>query len=272
MAGLTPPARLQHGPCSLTPLRFNRSHQAGPNHDKPEPAGDVIMKAADVMVTDVITLRPDDTVQHAASVLLDRGISAAPVVAADGKLDGLVSEGDLVRRAEIGTARRRSWWLELLTTPEARAQDYVRSHAVKVADVMTTDVVTATEGSSLADIVTLLEKNGIKRVPVVRDGKVVGIVSRRNIVQAFARTAAAKAPAAQASDDEIRDRVMQQVRAMGWAKPWLLNVTVSNGVVQLWGPVDTQQERQGLRVAAESTPGVTAVEDNLYHIPITSGA
>src|SRR6188474_534479 len=148
------------------------------------------MKAADVMVTDVIALRPQDTVQTAAAVLLDKRISAAPVINDEGRLVGIVSEGDLMRRSEIGTERRRSWWLQCLVAPETKAQEFIKAHAVKVADVMSKHVVTAKEDTSLQGVATILEKNGIKRVPILRGEKVVGIVSRRNIVQAFAQTAA----------------------------------------------------------------------------------
>lgn len=229
------------------------------------------MKAADIMVRDVISVRPDDSVQNAAAILLDRRVSAAPVVAADGRLVGIVSEGDLVRRAEIGTERRRSWWLELLTAPETRAQEFIKAHAVKVADVMTKQVVTATEDASLAAIATLLERNGIKRVPIVRGDKVVGIVSRRNLLQAFVDAASARSFVSR-SDETIRNAIIDQIRALPWGKPWLLTVTVADGVVALWGPVDSEQERQVMRVAVEATPGVMAVKDNLYRIPRSAAA
>ena len=224
------------------------------------------MKAADVMVTDVIAVRPQDTVRDAAAVLLERRVSAAPVVDDDGGLVGIVSEGDLMRRTEIGTDRRRSWWLELLTAPETRAQEYVKAHARKIADVMTKDVVTATEDMPLRDVATLLEKNGIKRVPVVRRGKVVGIISRRNILQAFARSAT-PIPV-NPSDLAIQKAIIDQIRSLPWGKPWLLTVTVTDGVVELWGPVDSAEERQAIRVAAEATPGVREVRDSLYRMPM----
>lgn len=227
------------------------------------------MQAADIMVRDVISVRPDDTVQNVAAILLDRRISAAPVVAADGRLVGIVSEGDLVRRAEIGTERRRSWWLDLLTAPETRAQEFIKAHAVKVADVMTKNVVTAAEDTSLAAVATLLERNGIKRVPIVRGDKVVGIVSRRNLLQAFVDTASSRGVASP-GDKAIHDAIVDQIRVLPWGKPWLLTVTVADGVVELWGPVDSEQERQVMRVAAEATPGVTAVKDNLYRIPVSA--
>jgi CBS domain-containing protein len=223
------------------------------------------------MVTDVITVRPRDTVRDVAATLLKCGISAAPVVDGEGRLVGIVSEGDLIRRAEIGTERRRSWWLELLTTPETRAQEFVKAHAVKVADVMTKDVVTATEDMPLGDVATLLEKSGIKRVPIVRDDRVVGIVSRRNILQAFAQSAGTDREV-NASDAAIRDAINAQLRALPWGRPWLLTATVIGGVVELWGRVESAEERQAIRVAAEATPGVKSVEDKLYRIPLSAAA
>ena len=225
------------------------------------------MKAADVMVKDVVTVQPNDTVQMAAKVLLDHRISAAPVVDAAGHLVGMLSEGDLVRRIEIGTQKRHSWWLQLFSTAEVGARDFVKSHALKVADVMTRDVVTGAEGTSLEAIASLLEKHGIKRVPIMRDDKLVGLVSRANLLQAFASAAARSGGDVRTSDHEIRERIVDQIRALPWGMPWLVTVTVQDGVAELWGPIHSEDQRQALRVAAESTPGVKAVKENLYRLP-----
>ena len=135
------------------------------------------MNAADVMVTNVITVGPDACLQDVAHLFLTNRISAAPVVSTDGKIVGIVSEGDLMRRAEAGTGRRRSWWLSLLTGREVLAAEYIKEHSRKVADVMTREVITAAPQTSLRDIANILEKNGIKRVPIVDGGKIIGIVS-----------------------------------------------------------------------------------------------
>ena len=225
------------------------------------------MKAADVMVNDVITLRPDDTVQKAAKVLLDHRISGAPVIDAEGRLVGMLSEGDLMRRSEIGTERRQSWWLKLLSLPEIEARDFVKAHAVKVADVMTRQMVTATESHTLGEIASLLEKHGIKRVPIVRDKRVIGIVSRANLLQAFARASAEPDRETTGDDQATRERIVEQIRALPWGMPWLLTVTVQDGVAELWGPVHSEEQRQALRVAAECVPGVKAVKENLYRLP-----
>jgi CBS domain-containing protein len=235
-----------------------------------ETQGAPAMKAADVMVTNVITVGPDATVQEVAGILLTNRISGVPVIGAGGELIGIVSEGDLMRRAEAGTGRRRPWWLSVLTGREVLAGEYVKEHSRKVADVMTPRVVTATPDTPLQDIATTLEKNGIKRVPIVKDGKVIGIVSRANLLQALASLPKNGADA-EPSDSAIRDDVMARLQAEAWTRPSLVNVIVNEGTVELWGIVDSQTEKRAVRVAAEVTPGVRAINDNLVIRPAESG-
>jgi CBS domain-containing protein len=228
------------------------------------------MKAADVMTSKVITVGPDAQLQDVAQSLLANRISAMPVVAADGKLIGIISEGDLMRRVESGTERRRSWWLSLLSGREALANEYIKEHSRKVSDVMTREVITVKPETPLSDIATVLERNGIKRVPVVQDGKVVGIISRANLLQALAsyRTPIeGRAP----SDAALRENVMARINSEPWSRPALINVIVQDGNVELWGIVETQVEKKAVRVAAEVTPGVRAVNDNLIVRPLESG-
>ena len=227
------------------------------------------MKAADVMVTNVISVTPDVLVQDVAYILLSNRISAVPVTDDDGRLLGIVSEGDLMRRAETGTGRHRSWWLAMLTRPEALAADYVREHARRVTDVMTREVVTATPETSLQDIATLLEKNGIKRLPIVEGGRVVGIVSRANLLQALASTR--RQIGVDADDAAIREGIVRRLKAQSWISPSLMNVIVQDGTAELWGIVNSQAEKRAVRVAAEATPGVRAVNDNLIVQPAVSG-
>ena len=198
---------------------------------------------------------------------MEHRISAVPVVDEDGMLVGIVSEGDLMRRAEIGTERRHPWWLELLALPETRAREFVKANGTRVAEVMTRDVVTATEDTPLDDLAKLLEKNGIKRVPIVREGKVVGIVSRRNIVQALVRSTG-KTPPVHASDTAICEQILEQVRSLTGGKPWLLSIGVTDGIVELWGPVQSVNVKTAIRLAAEATPGVKSVKDQLYYFPL----
>ena len=227
------------------------------------------MRAADVMVTNVITVGPDASVPDVARILLANRISGVPVVGANGKLVGIVSEGDLLHRVEAGTGRRRSWWLAALTGRDVLAAEYVREHSHKVADVMTRHVVTASPETSLQQIATLLETNGIKRVPIVQDGKIVGIVSRANLLQALASVLAIDA--ATPTDNTIREDVMARLKAETWSRPSLINIIVQDGMVELWGIVDSPTEKKAVRVAAEVTPGVRAINDNLIIRPAESG-
>jgi|SRR5262249_55110194 len=227
------------------------------------------MNAADVMVTNVITVRPETSVQEVARVLLTNRISGAPVVDESGKLVGIVSEGDLMHRAEAGTERRRPWWLAILTGRDVLAAEYVREHSRKVADVMTHQVITAAPITPLNEIANLLEKNGIKRVPIVREGRLIGIVSRANLLQALASLPKGQVPAS--SDSAIRDDVLARLRAESWTRPSLVNVIVRDGTVELWGIVDSATEKKAVCVAAEVTPGVRAVNDNLIIRPAEAG-
>jgi CBS-domain-containing membrane protein len=184
---------------------------------------------------------------------------------------GIVSEGDLMRRVEAGTGRRRPWWLAILTGKDVLASEFVKEHSRKVADVMTRQVVTAAPDTPLWAVANLLEKNAIKRVPIVQDGKVVGIVSRANLLQALASFSKRMESATPEDDAKIRERVLTQLKAEPWTRPSLINVIVQDGTVELWGVVDSASEKKAVRVAAEVTPGVRAVNDNLIIRPAESG-
>jgi CBS domain-containing protein len=224
------------------------------------------MQAKDVMVSPAITVGPDASVAETADILLENRISAVPVVNEKGALVGIVSEGDLIRRAEIGTDRRRSWWLELLASNNTIAMEYVKSHASKVSDIMTTWPITVGEETPLAEIADLLETRQIKRVPVVRDGKVVGIVSRANLLQAFAAMRRA-APEGKPDDSAIRTAVLKTIDTAHLVRPYGLTVTVKDGNVHLTGMVGTAEEKKALRIAAEVTQGVQSVTENLLVEP-----
>lgn len=229
------------------------------------------MKASDIMTTQVVTVTPDTTVRGLAELLASRGISAAPVVDAKGELVGIVSEGDLVRRSELQTQRTRSWWLAMFTSGPAQAQDFIKANASKVADIMTHEVVTVSPDAPLAEIARLLEKNAIKRVPVVSNGKLAGIVSRANLVRALASLETKPIPQVSPTDAEIRTRVLQRLKNEPWANTSLLNIIVSDGVVDLWGIVQTLPEKEAVRIAAETTAGVRSVNDHLALRPIEAG-
>lgn len=222
------------------------------------------MHARDVMTTDVLTVTPDTNVRTIAQSLLDRGISAVPVVDQHGHVMGIVSEGDLMRRAEAGTERHRSWWLDLLASPDDKARDFAKSHGLTAKDVMTRPVVTVTEDAPLAEIATLLERHRIKRVPVVHDGAIVGIVSRANLLHGLVAKEAA--PATTPDDATIRQHVIDRVKEAGIDEGYI-NVIVAGGVVHLWGLLDSQVEKEAVRIAAQTAPGVRAVENNLGVLP-----
>ncbi len=219
------------------------------------------MKAADVMVTDVISVRPDTPVSKIAEVLLANHISAVPVVNDKNALVGIVSEGDLIHRVEAGTERRRSWWLELLTGKEVLAYEFVKSHARKAIDVMTRPVVSVNAETPLGEIASLLEKHRIKRVPVVNNGKVVGIVSRANLIQAL--VSRAKAAEISVDDQSLHGKILGELRSKSWADPSTINIVVNNGAVELWGIVNSETEKDAIRVAVEVTPGVRQVSNRL---------
>jgi CBS domain-containing protein len=229
------------------------------------------MKASDVMVSDVITVKPTGTVQQVAELLMMNHISAVPVVDDSGALVGIVSEGDLLRRREAGTDHRRSWWLKLLMGREILAAEFVKEYSRHVSDVMTHNVVTAPPDASVADIATLLERHRIKRIPIVRNGKLVGIVSRANLIQAIAVHRNKVLPTQPIADTELREKVVSRLKAEAWIRPSLVNVTVTDGTVDLWGIVDSPTEKHALRVAVEVTPGVKAVNDNVLVRPAGSG-
>lgn len=224
------------------------------------------MKARDVMTSPVVTVKPAESVKDAARLFLQRRISGVPVVDDQGRLVGIVSEGDLVHRSEISTQRRRPWWLVLMAGDEGSAAEYIKAHAKRVADIMTKKVITAAPDTPLHKIAETLEKYGIKRLPIVRDGQLVGIVSRANLVQAIA-TSGSKLDVP-LSDTTIREKLLTRLNRQSWAHATLLNATVSGGVVDLWGFVESDTERKAIRVAAEATPGVRAVNDHMTARPL----
>jgi CBS domain-containing protein len=226
------------------------------------------MQVRDVMTPDVISMTAKDTVLEAARMMLQNRISGLPVVDASGRLVGMVTEGDFLRRGEIGTERQRPKWLEILLGPGRMADEYVRSSGRKIEDVMTSDPVTVSEEDSLETVVELMERRHIKRLPVLRDGKMVGIVSRANLMHALDSLARdIETPAG--GDAAIRDRILAAVAKQPWAPR--INVVVKNGVVELWGTITDERERQGCIVTAENVAGVREVHDHLVWVEPMSG-
>jgi CBS domain-containing protein len=229
-----------------------------------------MMKAKDIMTTSVLTIEANSTVAHAIRLMLQRKISGLPVVDAAGRVLGMVTEGDLLRRAETGTERQRPRWLEFLLGPGRLAEEYTHTHSRRVEDVMTSPPVTASEETPLEEIVHIMEKRQIKRVPILRGDKLVGIVSRANLLHALASLSHETKPAAQ-SDSSIREQLLKDLEKQPWAPVGALDITVRNGVVELWGAITDERERQALIVAAENIPGVKAVRDHLAWIDTTTG-
>jgi CBS domain-containing protein len=224
------------------------------------------MNAADFMTTNIITIAEDATVQQAAALMLAHRISALPVIDQSGKLVGIVSEGDLMRRAELGTERQRSWWLELLVANRDLASDYVKAHGRKIAEIMSRKLVTASPDTSLNAIALLLEKHAIKRVPIIKQGKLVGIVARANLLQALAGLKNQTLVVRTGHDAEIREELLERLRAAPW-RPWLLNVTVHDGVVNLWGIASSKEKKAAAGVAVENAPGVLAINNYIIVRP-----
>jgi CBS domain-containing protein len=228
------------------------------------------MRAADVMTSGVISVRPDASILEAMRLMLQYKISGLPVIDPTGNLVGMITEGDFLRRAETGTNRHRSRWLEFLVGPGRLAEEYTRTHGRKVEEVMTADTITVTEDTPVADIVPLMERRHIKRVPVMRGKEVVGIVTRANLVHALAGLARGAKPNS-AADWAIRDQISAVLKKEIWTPFATINVTVRRGVVDLWGVIFDERERRALIVAAENVPGVKAVHDHLAWVEPNSG-
>lgn len=223
------------------------------------------MRALDIMTSSVVTASPEMTTQAAAKLLADKHISGAPVVDAAGHVVGIVSEGDLLRRAEIGTGTaRRSWWLELLAGTRELAAAYVKEHGHVVGDVMNDRVISIEPDMPLKEIADILERNRIKRVPVLDDGKLVGIVSRANLIRALACVAPAGDSLSTRDDTSIRDAIVREMSGMRWALS-KKDVIVIDGVAHLWGVIESEEEKRAIRITAESVPGVKEVVSHLTY-------
>jgi CBS domain-containing protein len=224
-----------------------------------------MLTAADVMTTDVITVTPETPVRDIATLLHARRISGVPVVNPDNSVVGIVSEGDLIGHADLVGEQRRSWWLSLFNDDAKLARHYAKTHGRFARDVMTEPVITVAPTASLAEIAKTLEDHRIKRIPVIRNGKLEGIVTRGNLVQTLATADVSRS--ANLDDRAIRERLLEALKAQPWAPLALTNIVVQDGVVHLSWFVSNEDERHALRVAAENVPGVKGVQDNLRHTP-----
>lgn len=224
------------------------------------------MNAGDVMTSDVVSVYPDTGVAEIAGLMRDRRISAVPVVDADGHVVGIVSERDLMRRPESQTERLPSWWLRLITAPDKQIADYIKTRGTRAGDVMTATVISVVEDTSVREIARLLEEHRIKRVPVIRAGKLVGIVSRADLLRILAGELRGL-QAVSADDGRIRDQIIGEMERQPWSDKNAVNPVVVDGVVHLYGTTHNLEERRALVVAVERTPGVRAIEDHLVEVP-----
>ena len=229
------------------------------------------MRAHQIMTRPVITVTPETTIVEAANTMLQKHVSGLPVVGATGKLLGIISEGDFIRRSEIGTQRKRGRFLKFILGPGQAATDFVHEHGRKVAEIMTPQLltITITEDTALEEIVELMEKNNVKRLPVMRGDKIVGIVSRANLLQTVA-SLAREIPDPTADDDHIRNRVIDTIEKNDWC-PFGLSVIVRGGIVHLSGVITEERSRKAAVVAAENVTGVTKVHDHLCWVDTMSG-
>ncbi|MGE0260583.1 MAG: CBS domain-containing protein [Alphaproteobacteria bacterium] len=229
------------------------------------------MKISDIMTHPVITVTAETTVAEAAELMIGHRISGLPVVDAAGEVAGIVTEGDLLRRAETGTERRRARWLEFLIAPGRLASEYAHANGRRVGEVMTDTVVSVGPDDAVADLIDLMERRRIKRVPVIDQGRLVGIVSRANLVRALVRNLPRPENASGIPDAAIRDLILVEIAKQPWGPRASVDVRVENGVVELHGAVTDDRERPALRVLAENVPGVKEVRDRLTWVEPLSG-
>lgn len=228
------------------------------------------MNARDIMTMPVVSVKPDTAVEEAARLMVEHRISGLPVVDEGGAIVGIITEGDLLRRTELGTEKRHPGWYDLLFGPGRSAENYVRSRARQVGEIMTPEVFSVTPETSLAEVTALMERRRIKRVPVIDGDRLAGIVSRANLVGALAKALAGERAVA-LGDDEIRARILAEIDKQPWGPRESVTVTVKDGVVELHGSVIDERERAALRVVAENQPGVKSLRDYLVWIEPNSG-
>jgi CBS domain-containing protein len=224
------------------------------------------MQARDVMTKDIVTVSPEATVGEIAALLVTHRIGAVPVVSAEGRLVGIVSQTDLVHRSETGTEKRRKWWLEAFADPDIKAQQYVKSHGHKAEDVMTRHVVSVSESASLAEVADVLDTHSVRQVPVVSEGRLAGMISRADLVRVLAEVSIT-APAVRPDNGALQKAIWDAVKAQPWLKTAYVNLAVKDGVVELWGAVDSEEQRRALKVLIEGVPGVVTVQDQVSLLP-----
>ncbi len=220
------------------------------------------MKAQDIMTRKVITVRPDTSIREIAALMVKHRISGLPVLTAEGEVAGILSESDLLHRAETGTERSHKWWFRAFGDSASLARDYAKAHGLRALDVMSRYVISVRDNAELRDVADILDSHRIKRVTVMKDGRLVGIITRGDLVRALSQ--AQITTATKTVDDATLHRLLHnRMRSQSWVDESYINVSVDDGIVELWGFVDTLDQKNALRVLAEETQGVTRVEDKL---------
>jgi CBS domain-containing protein len=230
------------------------------------------MIVSDVMTRKVLSVKPEETVDHAANLMLRHGISGLFVVDDKNTLVGVITEGDLLRRDEIGTQRHRPWWLRILVSPGRQALDFTHTHGRRVSDVMTPEVISVAPSTSLEEVVETMERQRIKRVAVVEGEHMVGVVARSDLLRALlSRVRADKPPETQTDDRIIRSAILAALESAPWAPMTTLNVTCAGGVADIWGTITNPDERRAICVVAENVTGVKQVHDHLVYVEPYTG-
>jgi CBS domain-containing protein len=216
------------------------------------------------MTRTVVTVAPNSTIPDIASLLVQHRISAVPVVTGDNQVVGIVSESDLIHRAETHTERKRKWWLEFFLDNEARARDYVKEHGLTAADVMSREVVSVDHDADLADVAETLDAKRVRRVPVLRNGRLVGIVSRADLVRALAEAKVrVPAPPASPEDAKLQAAIRKEMDSHSWLSAAFVSVEANGGEVELRGFVDSEEQARAVRVLAEGIAGAGRVRSHV---------
>jgi CBS domain-containing protein len=224
------------------------------------------MNVQDAMPKDVVTVGSETTVGEIAALLVRHRISAVPVVSKGNHIIGIVSQTDLGHRSETGTEKRRKWWLDMFADSDSKAREYIKSHGLRAGDVMTRFVVSVAKTASLSEVAEILDTHRIRQVPVMDDGKLVGMISRADLVRKLAEVTVT-APTTKPENGQLQKAIWDQINAQPWLKSAFVNIAVKDGVVELYGAVDSNEQRQALRVLVESVPGVQSVDDRVGLLP-----
>ena len=224
------------------------------------------------MTREVITVGPETSIREIVAIMGGKHISGLPVLAADGRIIGIVSQSDLLHRAELGTERRHKWWFRTFGDSNALARDFAKAHGLKARDVMSRHVISVREDAELRDVADILDNHRIKRVPVAQSGRLVGLITRGDLVRALSQVQVSE-PIGKIENASLQKLLRDRIRTQPWLNKSYINLTVNDGVVELWGYVDTEDEHSALRALVEETAGVMRVEDNtMVGGPIRMGA